>query len=155
MNTRMFRCRAVLSTVACVLTLAACSEGTVSPEPSLSAPPSPSSGPFDKFSAQIGAVDILLSSCIPKFTGDQSGWCTGSQMWGWVNDVTTDLKNDIASRPDSPSSTEVLAAIASLDKSADTMKQQCDQVAGKRWNCPAAFDDMMVNWRQFKKATRS
>ncbi|MEV7630385.1 hypothetical protein [Actinoplanes sp. NPDC089786] len=127
---------------------------SASPTPSLSAPPTPSSEPFDKFSAQIGAADVLLSSCIPRFTGDQTEWCTGSQMWGWVNDVTTDLKNDMASRPDSPPLTDVLAAITSLDKSAGTMKQQCDHVLEQGWNCQAAFDDLMVNWRRLEKATR-
>lgn len=151
---RMVRHTRVLSAMACVLALAACSDDKGSPEPSVpSVSPSPSSGPFAGFSAQIGAASVLLSSCIPRFTGDQSEWCTGTHMWGVVNDVTTALKNDIASHPGPTQFADVSSAITSLDKSAGVVKQQCDHVSGHGLNCLDAFDAMMADWRQLTKAT--
>lgn len=74
-------------------------------------------------------------------------------MWGWVNDVTTELKSDMASRgPESPAPTDVLAAITSLDESARALKQQCDHVSGRGWNCQTAFDGLMVDWRQLRRS---
>jgi hypothetical protein len=151
----MIRRMAVLSAVACSLVLAACSPTGSSPKaaPTPAVPSSPSSGPFDTYSTQIGAASVILYSCIGRFNGDQSQWCTGTQMSGLVKKVIAALKKDIGSRPDPSLFKDVSAAIASVEKSAGAVRQPCDNVSTNGLNCLTAFDKMMPDWYELQRAT--
>jgi hypothetical protein len=141
--------------VVCAFALAACTaSGDVkSAAPTVST--APSAGPFDKFSVQIGAANTVLNSCIARFAASaQRDWCKGSQMYDLVTEVTTDLKKDIASRADPSQFADVSTAITNLEKSAGTVRQECDHVSGTGLNCTAAFDGMMDDWRRLLSAVR-
>ena len=153
LNKVRFAC--LLGAVSFVSALAACSpdpgpSGSADLGPSGSVAVTPSSGAFASLTTQAGAADVILASCIPRFTDDRRDWCDGEQIRETITELTAALKNDINSRPDPARFTEVSTAITDLERSAGLVMRQCERPSGTRFECTEAFDTMMSDWRRLK-----
>lgn len=102
---------------------------------------------------QIGSASIILYSCVGRFSGDRSRWCTGTPLSGLVDKVTTALKKDISARPDPSLFDDVSKAIAAVEKSAGAVKRPCDNVSTDELTCLTAFNTMMTDWYELQRTT--
>jgi hypothetical protein len=148
----------MLAVVSLVSVLAACTAGQGPSDsaglgPSASVSTTPSSGPFASLATQAAAAQVILLSCIPRFTGDPRDWCDGARTEEMITELTSALKNDIKSRPDPARFAEVSAAVTDTERSAGLLKKECARRSdSSRFACTEAFDALMADWRRLQAA---